>query len=71
MCNALGPHIRNIYRYGSLKDCSWRWEDFKYCMSLKGEDEDAKKRLWTRRRAEWWAARRAGGSSEDVWDVRT
>lgn len=45
-------------------------EDFKFCMSLKGETEEEKRKLWVRRRAEWWAGRRVGGSSEDVWRVR-
>lgn len=39
-------------------------------MSLKGEPEDERRRLWVRRRAEWWAGRRVGASSEDVWSVR-
>jgi hypothetical protein len=45
-------------------------EDFKFCMSLKGESEEEKRNLWVRRRAEWWAGRRVGCSSEDVWRVR-
>lgn len=39
-------------------------------MSLKGETEEARRRLWIRRRAEWWAGRRVGSSSEDVWNLR-
>lgn len=39
-------------------------------MSLKGETEDDRRRLWIRRRAEWWAGRRVGASSEDVWNLR-
>lgn len=69
-CYALLPQMRNIYRHGELRDCSYKWDDFKYCLSLKSEDNDERRRLWVRRRAEWWAARRVGPSSEDVWDVR-
>lgn len=68
---ALVPQLRNIYRYGELHNCSWKFQDFKYCMSLKSEDPDGKRELWVKRRAEWWARRRVGVSSEDVWDVRT
>lgn len=68
---ALFPHIKNYYRYGTMRDCSYKWADFKYCMSLKGEDEEEKRKLWIKRKAEWWAGRRVGGSSEDVWNVRT
>ncbi|KAL7421058.1 hypothetical protein Q5752_003942 [Cryptotrichosporon argae] len=71
MCYALVPQLRHIYRHGELHDCGYRFADFKYCLSLKGEDVEARRRLWVRRRAEWWAARRVGGSSEDVWDARS
>ncbi|GHJ87371.1 hypothetical protein NliqN6_3773 [Naganishia liquefaciens] len=70
MCYALGPQIRQVYRFGTPQPCTRRFEDFKYCMSLKGEPEDERRRLWVRRRAEWWAGRRVGASSEDVWNVR-
>jgi hypothetical protein len=39
-------------------------------MSLKGETEESRRKLWIRRRAEWWAGRRVGASSEDVWNLR-
>ncbi|KAL1407531.1 hypothetical protein Q8F55_006964 [Vanrija albida] len=71
MCYALLPQLRNMYRFGELHDCTYKFEDFKYCMSLKGEDTEARRQLWIKRRAEWWAKRRVGESSEDVWDART
>ncbi|OWZ75658.1 hypothetical protein C365_06228 [Cryptococcus neoformans Bt85] len=71
MCYALVPQLRNIYRHGELHNCSWKFQDFKYCMSLKSEDPEGKRELWVKRRAEWWARRRVGVSSEDVWAVRT
>jgi hypothetical protein len=67
---ALGPQLRNVYRHGAPKVCTTKFEDFKYCMSLKSVDEEERRKMWIRRRAGWWAARRVGGSSEDVWDVR-
>ena len=67
---ALGPQLRNLYRHGEKKDCTWKWNDFKYCLSLKTEDETARRDLWVKRRAEWWTKRRVGQSSEDIWDVR-
>lgn len=70
MCYALFPQMRNVYRYGELRDCTYKFDDFKYCMSLKGEDLEERRKLWVRRRSEMWASRRVGGSSEDVWDVR-
>lgn len=70
MCYALLPQLRNVYRFGELRDCTAKFDDFKYCMSLKGEDIEDRRKLWIRRRSEWWAARNVGVSSEDVWDVR-
>ncbi|RXK34768.1 hypothetical protein M231_07973 [Tremella mesenterica] len=60
-----------MYRHGELRDCTHKLQDFKYCLSLRGETEDAKRQLWIKRRAAWWASRRLEGSSEDVWDLRT
>ncbi|CAD6590771.1 MAG: hypothetical protein TREMPRED_005875 [Tremellales sp. Tagirdzhanova-0007] len=54
MCYALVPQLRNFYRYGIPRDCTWRWKDFKYCLSLKSEPQE----------------RRVEGSSEDVWALR-
>ncbi|KAK4689385.1 hypothetical protein P7C73_g728, partial [Tremellales sp. Uapishka_1] len=62
--------MRNIYRFGELRDCTYKFRDFKYCMSMKGDEPETKKELWIKRRAEWWAERRVNASSEDVWDVR-
>nr|XP_018259349.1 uncharacterized protein I303_08277 [Kwoniella dejecticola CBS 10117]OBR81507.1 hypothetical protein I303_08277 [Kwoniella dejecticola CBS 10117] len=68
---SLAPQLRSMYRYGEFRDCTWKWEDFKYCLSLKSEEGDVRRKLWIKRRAEWWAKRRVGGSSEDVWDMRS
>ena len=70
MCYALGPQLRNLYRHGTYRDCTYKWADFKYCLSLKSEEMDTRRELWVKRRAEWWAKRRVGPSSEDVWNVR-
>ena len=53
-----------------MSECHDKMEDFKFCMSLKSMEPDAKRDAWIRRRAEWWANRRLGKSSENVWDVR-
>ncbi|OCF35727.1 hypothetical protein I316_02782 [Kwoniella heveanensis BCC8398] len=70
MCYALAPQLRSMYRHGEFRDCTWKWQDFKYCLSLKSEDEESRRQLWIKRRADWWARRRVGGSSEDVWEMR-
>jgi len=65
------PHITTgIYRYGQPIDCGRKFDDFKFCMSVKGLSEEARKEEWIKRRAEWWAGRRLEPNSEDVWDSR-
>ncbi|POY73844.1 hypothetical protein BMF94_3103 [Rhodotorula taiwanensis] len=47
-----------------------KFEDFKFCMSIKGLSDERRDEVWAHRRAEWWARRRLGKSSEDVWEAR-
>jgi hypothetical protein len=67
---ALVPQLRNLYRHGTPRDCTYKFHDFKYCMALKSDSPEMKRQLWVKRKAEWWAGRRVVGSSEDVWDMR-
>ncbi|KAM0790734.1 hypothetical protein ACM66B_004589 [Microbotryomycetes sp. NB124-2] len=70
-CFSLGNQARALYRYGHALDCSPKFEDFKFCMSIKSLTDEQKERVWVQRRAEMWAHRRLGPSSEDVWTART
>jgi len=60
-----------MYRQGTLSVCSPKFEEFKFCLSIKTLDPDKRRAAWIRRRAEWWASRRVGRSSEDVWEMRS
>jgi hypothetical protein len=62
--------IKNIYRFGERTKCDRKFQDFKFCLSMKTMYPEERRDAWIRRRAEWWASRRLGRSSEDVWDVR-
>ena len=68
---ALAAQFRAVYRFGQPAGCPAKFEDFKFCMSLKGVSEERRQEVWIRRRAESWAERRMGKSSEDVWTART
>lgn len=60
-----------MYRYGHLReDCSEKWAEYKFCLSLKWMGVNERRDAWIRRKAIWWAKRRLGKSSEDVWQVR-
>lgn len=69
-CAVVGSQVKSVYRHGRMSECRDKMEDFKFCMSLKSMEPEAKRDVWIRRRAEWWANRRLGKSSESVWDVR-
>lgn len=66
----VGSQVKSLYRHGRMSECRDKMEDFKFCMSLKSMEPEAKRDAWIHRRAEWWASRRLGKSSENVWDVR-
>ncbi|KAF8492345.1 hypothetical protein F5888DRAFT_1619059 [Russula emetica] len=70
-CNILGTQLKSIYRFGEMAHCSAKWNEFKFCMSIKGLHPEQRRDAWIRRRAEWWARRRLGLSSENVWEMRT
>ncbi|QRV94902.1 hypothetical protein RhiJN_22920 [Ceratobasidium sp. AG-Ba] len=70
-CHALGPQFKSMYRHGTLAVCSPKFAEFKFCLSIKTLDPEARRAAWIRRRAEWWATRRVGRSSEDVWEMRS
>jgi hypothetical protein len=67
----LASQLRSIYRFGEMVRCSAKWNEFKFCMSIKGLHPEQRRDVWIRHRAEWWARRRLGLSSENVWEMRT
>ncbi|KAF7306129.1 hypothetical protein HMN09_00768200 [Mycena chlorophos] len=70
-CNTMRNLVKSMYRYGTLReDCSEKWAEYKFCLSLKWMEHDERRDAWIRRKAIWWAKRRLGKSSEDVWQVR-
>jgi hypothetical protein len=72
-CQSLGGKFHDLYRYGHVKDCSEQWGAFWFCMRTKNLDEETRAREireYYRKRDE--RHRKAvGGSSEDVWEIRT
>lgn len=70
LCYSVAAQFRSVYRYGQPAGCPAKFEDFKFCMSLKGVSDGRKEEVWIKRRAEFWAERRMGKNSEDVWTAR-
>ena len=70
-CYAIGVQFKNAYRYGEIANCAPRKEDFKFCLTLRSLDPDARRHAYLLRRAEEMAHRRRGfRTSEAVWEMR-
>ncbi|KAF7782618.1 hypothetical protein Agabi119p4_1994 [Agaricus bisporus var. burnettii] len=70
-CSVIRSQIKSLYRFGHRPECSPKFEEFKFCLSLKSLHPEERREVWIQRRAEWWARKRLDKSSEDVWDIRT
>ncbi|PWN42948.1 hypothetical protein IE81DRAFT_277618, partial [Ceraceosorus guamensis] len=69
-CYALFPQLNSVYRYGGPKDCSTKFNDWKFCLTLKDLSAEQRRERWLRHRAEQVAKMRLEGSSEDFWEMR-
>jgi hypothetical protein len=67
------PQLRAYYLTGQLDSCQQVKDDFRYCYSVlsKASNEERRRELYVKHKAEQWAERRMGKSSEDVWTVRS
>ncbi|KAI8976014.1 hypothetical protein BDB01DRAFT_805028 [Pilobolus umbonatus] len=69
-CYTLGSQAINYYRYGSKRDCSMKWEDFKFCMRTKPKSSETADAMIRERQKEKEAMRKKKRSSEEVWELR-
>lgn len=69
-CNSLGGQFTNVYRYGGTRDCKPNWNEFWFCMKLKSQDEDSRRRKIRAWYIEKEAKVKMGPNSEDIWDLR-
>ncbi|KAK9254233.1 hypothetical protein V1507DRAFT_402272 [Lipomyces tetrasporus] len=70
-CYSIGGQVRNVYRYGSIRDCNDRWAMFKFCIGTRlDSEEDKRKKIY-----EFYKRKMVedlkSGSSENVWKART
>ncbi|CAD6584725.1 MAG: hypothetical protein CYPHOPRED_002831 [Cyphobasidiales sp. Tagirdzhanova-0007] len=70
LCFAVGSQFTSLYRYGTARDCSAKWDDFKFCMANRSLSEEQKTEEWIKRRAEFWAVKRLESSSEEIWEAK-
>lgn len=72
-CQSLGGQWNNIYRYGGVRSCSDNWDDFWFCMRVKGyqpgpvKDDMIREHYRKRHLAKYGPGK---PSSEDVWRER-
>lgn len=72
-CNSLGGQWMSVYRAGSVRSCSEKWDDFWFCMRTRTyaspQKEDAIREYY--RNKEWTKYHAPGRpSSVDVWEPR-
>ncbi|EPS44485.1 hypothetical protein H072_1508 [Dactylellina haptotyla CBS 200.50] len=71
-CYSLGGQFKNLYRYGTYRECEDKSSDFWFCMKTKMYGPNTKKEMIVKYHKEKEAAKyKRGPSSEDVWSVRT
>lgn len=73
-CQSPVGQWRAVYRNGSVQPCSQLWDDFWFCMRVKGftgaaREEAVRNHYRERETAKYYAAGKR--SSEDVWRSRT
>lgn len=72
-CQSLGGKFNDIYRYGELRSCSDNWSAFWFCMRVRNlgdnERQEAIRDYYEKREGQ--IKKERGGSSEDIWDIRT
>ncbi|CDH48250.1 predicted protein [Lichtheimia corymbifera JMRC:FSU:9682] len=69
-CYTLGAQALNYYRYGEKKDCSEKWEDFKFCLTTKTKSNEVADRMIRKREEEKAMEKKRLRSSEEVWELR-
>ncbi|KAF3343646.1 hypothetical protein VD0002_g458 [Verticillium dahliae] len=71
-CQSIGGQWNAIYREGSMRSCSESWDDFWFCMRVKGYTgklkEEAIREHYRKKEHEKYGAGKP--SSEDVWKAR-
>ncbi|KAK6502973.1 hypothetical protein TWF481_008009 [Arthrobotrys musiformis] len=71
-CYSLGGQFKNLYRYGTYRQCEDKSSDFWFCMKTKMYGPNTKKEMIVKYHKEKEAEKyKRGPSSEDIWKVRT
>ncbi|KAG2215199.1 hypothetical protein INT46_001475 [Mucor plumbeus] len=67
---ALGSQAINYYRYGTKKDCSGKWDDFKFCLKTKTKSSEIADAMIKEHQAVKDNMKKRGRNSEEVWEAR-
>ncbi|KAI8889629.1 hypothetical protein K501DRAFT_238483 [Backusella circina FSU 941] len=69
-CYTLGSQAVNYYRYGTKRDCSMKWEDFKFCLTTKTKSSETADAMIRERERQKERVKRKQRNSEEVWEAR-
>lgn len=72
-CYSIGGQFRHVYRYGGISYCNDRWAKAKFCLKMKAvwDENERAKRVAKYHMEKLAKQKKEGGSSEDIWSVRT
>ncbi|KAJ3361781.1 hypothetical protein GGF32_006956 [Allomyces javanicus] len=69
-CYSFKYQALSYYRYGTKSDCTAKWEQFKFCLSVKPKPAEEAREMIRERRAVLEAEAKKKPSSLDVWELR-
>lgn len=71
-CQSVGGQWNAVYRGGGMRSCSEQWDDFWFCMRVKGYTGEMREEAIREhyRNKEWAKYGNGQPSSEDVWKPR-
>jgi hypothetical protein len=71
-CRSPGSQLISLYRHGEGRDCSEMWADWRFCMSIKTDNDERRgPAVWQHYYERDSKKYKGKPNSEDVWEART
>ncbi|EGF82117.1 hypothetical protein BATDEDRAFT_86853 [Batrachochytrium dendrobatidis JAM81] len=70
ICYTMLPQLKSYYRYGTWKDCSPQWKEFRLCVSLQATPKKEKQEILRAHAKLKKLEKFQQRSSLDVWKLR-
>jgi len=70
-CSSFGGQLNNVYRYGSMRECSEHWSAFWFCMRTRGYSTESRREAIRQFYRDQESRVKKGPCSDDIWDERS